>query len=204
MGVLDNTAASITVTSGTNLGTISVAPTISYTVRDTNPGNTFGVNHYLDRTTLWFGAMQFVVESYESSVTRTNTFTISSATWVDIYDGPHTIILQTENGTGLRSQATVSFIRTGNPEPKPEQPHLPPTTINPINPPVNHPTFSDNEVVKMGVLRHVHLKQGKEEVTLVKQAPSKIIFPDRYGSLFVEVEPRYRNGYTVDRFHLKE
>ena len=119
MGVLNNTAASITVTSGTNLGTISVAPTISYTVRDTNPGESFGVNHYLDRTSLWFGAIQFVVEPYESSVTRTNTFTISSATWVDIYDGPHTIILRTENGTGLRSQATVSFIRTGNPEPKP-------------------------------------------------------------------------------------
>ena len=204
MGILDNTAASITVTSDTNLGTISEPPTISYTVRDTNPGQYFGVNHYLDRTTLWFGAIQFDVKSYESNVTKTNTFTVSSATWFDIYDGPHTIILRTENGTGLRSQATVSFIRTGNPEPEPEQPYLPPTTINPINPPVDLPTFSDNEVVKMGVLRHVHLKQGKEEVTLVKQAPSKIIFPDRYGSLFVEVERRYRNGYTVDRFHLKE
>ena len=37
MGTLDNTAASITVTSGTNLGTISEPPTISYTVNDTNP-----------------------------------------------------------------------------------------------------------------------------------------------------------------------
>ena len=195
MGVLDNTAASITVTSGTNLGTISVAPTISYTVRDTNPGNTFGVNHYLDRTTLWFGAMQFVVEPYESSVTRTNTFTISSATWVDIYDGPHTIILQTENGTGLRSQATVSFVRTGNPEPKPEQPHLPPTTINPINPPANLPTFSDNEIVKMGVLRRIRNDQGKQEVKYVAQKTSQNLV---YQNLFVENEERYRNGYVVE------
>lgn len=204
MGVLDNTAASITVTSGTNLGTISEPPTISYTVYDTNPGETFGVDYYLDVTQVWFGAMQFHVESYESSVTRTCTFTMSSGTWYDLWPGSHTIILRTVNGTGLHSQATISFIKPGGSRPEPEQPHLPPTTINPINPPVNHPTFSDNEVVKMGVLRHVHLKQGKEEVTLVKQAPSKVMFPDRYGSLFVEVEPRYRNGYTVDRFHLKE
>ena len=204
MGILDNTAASITVTSGTNLGTISEPPTISYTVYDTNPGETFGVDYYLDVTQVWFGAMQFHVESYESSVTRTCTFTMSSGTWYDLWPGSHTIILRTVNGTGLHSQATISFIKPGSSRPEPEQPYLPPTTINPVNPPVNHPTFSDNEVVKMGVLRHVHLKQGKEEVTLVKQAPSKIIFPDRYGSLFVEVEPRYRNGYTVDSFHLKE
>lgn len=196
MGVLDNTAASITVTSGTNLGTISVAPTISYTVRDINPGNTFGVNHYLDRTTLWFGAMQFVVEPYESSVTRTNTFTVSSAIWVDIYDGPHTIILRTENGTGLRSQATVSFIRTGNPKPEPEQPHLPPTTINPINPPVNHPTFSDNEVVKMGVLRRIRNKNGEQEIEYVAQRTTR--YQLLYQHSFVENTERYRNGYLVN------
>lgn len=196
MGVLNNTAASITVTSDTNLGTISEPPTISYTVRDTNPGNTFGVNHYLDRTTLWFGAMQFVVEPYESSVTRTNTFTVSSATWVDIYDGPHTIILQTENGTGLRSQATVSFIRTGNPKPEPEQPHLPPTTINPINPPVNHPTFSDNEVVKMGVLRRIRNNQGKQEVKYIPQRTTR--YQLLYQHSFVENTERYRNGYLVN------
>lgn len=204
MGVLDNTAASITVTSGTNLGTISEPPTVSYTVYDTNPGETFGVDYYLDVTQVWFGANQFTVESYESSVTRTYTFTMSSSIWYDLWPGSHTIILRTVNGTGLHSQATISFIKPGSSRPEPEQPYIPPTTINPINPPVDLPTFSDNEVVKMGVLRHVHLEQGKEEVTLVKQAPSKIIFPDRYGSLFVEVEPRYRNGYTVDRFHLKE
>lgn len=204
MGILDNTAASITVTSGTNLGTINEPPTVSYTVYDTNPGETFGVDYYLDVTQVWFGAMQFHVESYESSVTRTCTFTMSSSTWYDLWPGSHKIILRTVNGTGLHSQATISFIKPGGSRPEPEQPYFPPTTINPVNPPVNYPTFSDNEVVKMGVLRHVHLEQGKEEVTLVKQAPSKIIFPDRYGSLFVEVEPRYRNGYTVDRFHLKE
>lgn len=196
MGVLDNTAASITVTSDTNLGTISEPPTISYTVYDTNPGETFGVDYYLDRTTLWFGAMQFVVEPYESSVTRTNTFTVSSATWVDIYDGPHTIILQTENGTGLRSQATVSFIRTGNPKPEPEQPHLPPTTINPINPPVNHPTFSDNEVVKMGVLRRIRNKNGEQEIEYVAQRTTR--YQLLYQHSFVENTERYRNGYLVN------
>lgn len=196
MGVLDNTAASITVTSDTNLGTISEPPTISYTVYDTNPGETFGVDYYLDRTTLWFGAMQFVVEPYESSVTRTNTFTVSSATWVDIYDGPHTIILQTENGTGLRSQATVSFVRTGNPEPKPEQPYLPPTTINPINPPVNHPTFSDNEVVKMGVLRRIRNKNEKQEIEYVAQRTTR--YQLLYQHSFVENTERYRNGYLVN------
>ena len=205
MGILDNTAASITVTSGTNLGTISEPPTISYTVNDTNPGQYFGVNHYLDRTTLWFGAIQFAVEPYESSVTRTNTFTVSSATWIDIYDGPHTIILRTENGTGLRSQATVSFIRTGNPEPKPEpepeRPYFPPTTINPVNPPVNHPTFSDNEVVKMGVLRHIHNEQGRQEVKYVAQKTSQNLV---YQHLFVEPKQRYRNGYVVSGYHPNE
>ena len=202
MGILDNTAASITVTSGTKLGTISEAPTISYTVRDTNPGQYFGVNHYLDRTTLWFGAIQFDVESYESNVTKTNTFTVSSATWIDIYDGPHTIILRTENGTGLRSQATVSFIRTGNPEPKPdpepdpepEQPYLPPTTINPVNPPVNHPTYSDNEIVKMGVLRRIRNSNGEQEVKYVPQRTSQNLV---YQNLFIENGQRYRNGYLV-------
>lgn len=200
MGVLNNTAASITVTSGTNLGTISVAPTISYTVRDTNPGQYFGVNHYLDRTTLWFGAIQFDVKSYESSVTRTNTFTVSSATWIDIYDGPHTIILRTENGTGLHSQATVSFVRTGNPEPKPEpeQPYIPPTTISPVNPPEDIPTFSDNEVVKMGVLRHIHNDQGNSGTTYVEQKTSRNLVCQHS---FVETDWRYRNGYVSTSHH---
>lgn len=196
MGILDNTAASITVTSGTNLGTISEPPTVSYTVYDTNPGETFGVNHYLDRTSLWFGAIQFAVEPYESSVTRTNTFTMSSASWIDVYDGPHTIILRTENGTGLRSQATVSFIRTGNPEPEPEQPYLPPTTINPVNPPVNHPTFSDNEVVKMGVLRRIRNKNGEQEIEYVAQRTTR--YQLLYQHSFVENTERYRNGYLVN------
>ena len=194
MGILNNTAASITVTSGTNLGTISKPPTISYTVRDINPGQYFGVDHCLDRTTSWFGGIQFVVEPYESSVTRTNTFTISSATWVDIYDGPHTIILRTENGTGLRSQATISFTRTGNPKPQSSGSSLPPTTINPINPPANLPTFSDNEIVKMGVLRRIRNDQGKQEVKYVAQKTSQNLV---YQNLFVENEERYRNGYVV-------
>ena len=205
MGILDNTAASITVTSGTNLGTISEPPTISYTVRDTNPGQYFGVNHYLDRTTLWFGAIQFDVKSYESNVTKTNTFTVSSATWIDIYDGPHTIILRTENGTGLRSQATVSFIRTGNPEPKPdpepERPYFPPTTISPINPPVNHPTFSDNEIIKMGVLRRIRNEQGKQEVKYIAQKTSQNLV---YQHLFAEPKQRYRNGYIVSGYYPNE
>ena len=194
MGILNNTAASITVTSGTNLGTISKPPTISYTVRDINPGQYFGVDHCLDRTTSWFGGIQFVVEPYESSVTRTNTFTISSATWVDIYDGPHTIILRTENGTGLRSQATISFTRTGNPKTQSSGSSLPPTTINPINPPANLPTFSDNEIVKMGVLRRIRNDQGKQEVKYVAQKTSQNLV---YQNLFVENEERYRNGYVV-------
>ena len=149
MGVLDNTAASIVVTSGTDLGTISEPPTVSYTVYDTNPGETFGVDYYLDVTQVWFGAMQFPVEPYESVVTKTCTFTMSSGTWYDLWPGSHTIILRTVNGTGLHSQATISFIKPGSSRPEPEQPYFPPTTIDPVNPPVNLPTFSDNEVVKI-------------------------------------------------------
>lgn len=195
MGILDNTAASITVTSGTNLGTISEPPTVSYTVYDTNPGETFGVDYYLDVTQVWFGAMQFHVESYESSVTRTCTFTMSSGTWYDLWPGSHTIILRTVNGTGLHSQATISFIKPGSSRPEPEQPYLPPTTINPINPPANLPTFSDNEIVKMGVLRRVRNDQGKQEVKYVAQKTSQNLV---YQNLFVENEERYRNGYVVE------
>lgn len=196
MGVLDNTAASITVTSGTNLGTISEPPTISYTVYDTNPGETFGVDYYLDVTQVWFGAMQFHVESYESSVTRTCTFTMSSGTWYDLWPGSHTIILRTVNGTGLHSQATISFIKPGSSRPEPEQPYLPPTTINPVNPPVNHPTFSDNEVVKMGVLRRIRNKNGEQEIEYVAQRTTR--YQLLYQHSFVENTERYRNGYLVN------
>ena len=196
MGVLNNTAASITVTSGTNLGTISEPPTISYTVYDTNPGETFGVDYYLDVTQVWFGAMQFHVESYESSVTRTCTFTMSSGTWYDLWPGSHTIILRTVNGTGLHSQATISFIKPGSSRPEPEQPYLPPTTINPINPPVSHPTFSDNEVVKMGVLRRIRNKNEKQEIEYVAQRTTR--YQLLYQHSFVENTERYRNGYLVN------
>lgn len=195
MGILDNTAASITVTSGTNLGTISEPPTISYTVYDTNPGETFGVDYYLDVTQVWFGAMQFHVESYESSVTRTCTFTMSSGTWYDLWPGSHTIILRTVNGTGLHSQATISFIKPGSSRPEPEQPYLPPTTINPVNPPVNLPTFSDNEVVKMGVLRRIRNKNEKQEIEYVAQRTTRYQI---YQHSFVENTERYRNGYLVN------
>lgn len=198
MGVLDNTAASITVTSGTNLGTISEPPTVSYTVYDTNPGETFGVDYYLDVTQVWFGAMQFHVESYESSVTRTCTFTMSSGTWYDLWPGSHTIILRTVNGTGLHSQATISFIKPGSSRPEPEQPYLPPTTINPINPPVNHPTFSDNEVVKMGVLRRVQNRFGEPEAEYVPQKTSRIVTSVQS---FIDNTERYRNGYLVNPIH---
>ena len=195
MGVLDNTAASIVVTSGTNLGTISEPPTVSYTVYDTNPGETFGVDYYLDVTQVWFGAMQFPVEPYESSVTKTCTFTMSSGTWYDLWPGSHTIILRTVNGTGLHSQATISFIKPGGSRPEPEQPYFPPTTIDPVNPPVNHPTFSDNEVVKMGVLRRIRNKNGKQEVKYIAQKTSQNLV---YRHLFIENEQRYRNGYLVN------
>ena len=195
MGILDNTAASITVTSGTNLGTISEPPTISYTVYDTNPGETFGVDYYLDVTQVWFGAMQFHVESYESSVTRTCTFTMSSGTWYDLWPGSHTIILRTVNGTGLHSHAIISFIKPGSSRPEPEQPYLPPTTINPINPPVDLPTFSDNEVVKMGVLRRIRNKNGEQEVKYIAQKTSQNLV---YRHLFIENEQRYRNGCLVN------
>lgn len=202
MGVSNNTAASITVTSSTNLGTISTAPTISFTVNDTNPGSTFGVNYYLDRTTLWFGAIQFTVNSWEHNVTRSESFTIPSSTWVDIYDGPHTIILLVENGTGHTNQATISFTRTGNPEPQNNGgSYLPPTTISPVNPPEDIPTFSDNEIVKMGVLRRIRNDQGKQEVKYVAQKTSQNLV---YQHLFVESKQRYRNGYVISEYHLNE
>ena len=196
MGVLNNTAASITVTSGTNLGTISEPPTISYTVYDTNPGETFGVDYYLDVTQVWFGAMQFPVEPYESGVTKTCTFTMSSGTWYDLWPGSHTIILRTVNGTGLHSQATISFIKPGGSRPEPEQPYFPPTTIDPVNPPVNHPTFSDNEVVKMGVLRRIRNKNGEQEIEYVAQRTTR--YQLLYQHSFVENTERYRNGYLVN------
>ena len=195
MGVLNNTAASITVTSGTDLGIISGPPTVSYTVYDTNPGQTFGVNYYLNTTFLWFGANYFTVESHESSVTRTYTFTMSSSTWYDIPPGSHKIILQTENGTGLYSQATISFIKADGPNPKPEQPSLPPTSINPIYPPIDHPTFSDNEVVKMGVLRRIRKKNKKQEIEYVAQRTTQYNMNQHS---FVENTERYRNGYLVN------
>ena len=194
MGVLDNTAASIVVTSGTDLGTISEPPTVSYTVYDTNPGETFGVDYYLDVTQVWFGAMQFPVEPYESGVTKTCTFTMSSGTWYDLWPGSHTIILRTVNGTGLHSQATISFIKPGGSRPEPEQPYFPPTTIDPVNPPVNHPTYSDNEIVKMGVLRRIRNSNGEQEVKYVPQRTSQNLV---YQNLFIENGQRYRNGYLV-------
>ena len=196
MGVLDNTAASIVVTSGTDLGLINEPPTVSYTIYDTDPGQTLGVDYYLDVTLVWFGAMQFHVESYESSVTRTCTFTMSSGTWYDLWPGSHTIILRTVNGTGLHSQATISFIKPGSSRPEPEQPYLPPTTINPINPPVSHPTFSDNEVVKMGVLRRIRNKNEKQEIEYVAQRTTR--YQLLYQHSFVENTERYRNGYLVN------
>ena len=195
MGILNNTAASITVTSGTDLGIISGPPTVSYTVYDTNPGETFGVDYYLDVTQVWFGAMQFPVEPYESGVTKTCTFTMSSSTWYDIPPGSHKIILQTENGTGLYSQATISFIKADGPNPKPEQPSLPPTSINPIYPPIDHPTFSDNEVVKMGVLRRIRKKNKKQEIEYVAQRTTQYNMNQHS---FVENTERYRNGYLVN------
>ena len=195
MGVLNNTAASITVTSGTDLGIISGPPTVSYTIYDTNPGQTFSVNYYLDNTFLWFGAMQFYVESYESNVTRTCTFTMSSSTWFDICDGPHTIILQAENGTELHSQATISFVKASGIYSGPEQPSLPPTSINPIYPPIDHPTFSDNEVVKMGVLRRIRKKNKKQEIEYVAQRTTQYNMNQHS---FVENTERYRNGYLVN------
>ena len=197
MGVLNNTAASITVTSGTDLGPISEPPTVSYTVYDTNPGQTFGVNYYLDTTFLWFGGNNFLVESYESSVTRTCTFTMSSSAWYDIPPGSHKIILQTENGTELHSQATISFIKASGIYSGPGQPSYvsPPTSIDPINPPVDHPTFSDNEVVKMGVLRRIRNKNGKQEIEYVAQRTSRYLL--RQDS-FIENKERYRNGYLVN------
>ena len=194
MGILDNTAASIVVTSGTDLGLINEPPTVSYTIYDTDPGQTLGVDYYLDVTLVWFGAMQFHVESYESSVTRTCTFTMSSGVWYDLWPGSHTIILRTVNGTGLHSQATISFIKPGSSRPEPEQPYLPPTTINPVNPPVNHPTYSDNEIVKMGVLRRIRNSNGEQEVKYVPQRTSQNLV---YQNLFIENGQRYRNGYLV-------
>ena len=195
MGVLNNTAASITVTSGTNLGTILRAPIISFAVSDINPGSTFGVDCYIDTTTAWFHTFQFAVNSWDNYVSENKTFEIPSNIWVDIYNGKHTIILVARNGTNYTNRVTISFIRTGNPKPQSSGSSLPPTTINPINPPANLPTFSDNEIVKMGVLRRIRNDQGKQEVKYVAQKTSQNLV---YQNLFVENEERYRNGYVVE------
>ena len=189
MGVSNNSAASITVTSGTNLGTISSPPTISYTATDTNPGSTFGVDYYLDQTSIWFGAMQFVVNSYDYSVTESKSFTIPSATWFDIYDGSHTIILIVRNGTNYTSRATVTFTRTGNPKPSSSNSTNYPTTINPINPPVNLPTFGDNEVIKMGTLR---VTEGSNSVDYAQTTSKRALYKD-----VTRIYPRDRNGWEI-------
>ena len=192
MGVSNNSAASITVTSSTNLGTISSPPTISYTATDTNPGSTFGVDYYLDQTSIWFGAMQFAYDAWETKVTRSESFTIPSGTWVDIYDGDHTIILIVRNGTKYTNQVTVRFTRTGNPKPSSSGSSNTvyyPTTINPINPPANLPTFGDNEVVKMGTLR---VTEGSNSVDYAQTTTKRAVYAD-----IIYTFPRDRNGWEI-------
>ena len=196
MGVLNNTAAEIIINGPTQYGNISNPFTISYSVGDTDPGESLGIDFFLDDVRVWFDSKKFDVNSYDHEVWHHGKYTIPSNIWIDIYDGFHTIIIVTRNGTNyLTSQAVISFTRTGNP--KRGDSSLS-TGINPLNPPANLPTISDNETVRMGILCRKYTDHGKEKVVYVKQKPSKLMFPDGHGTLFTDNGPRYRNGSVIN------
>ena len=196
MGVLNNTAAEIIINGPTQYGNISNPFTISYSVHDTDPGESLGIDFFLDDVRVWFDSKKFDVNSYDHEVWRHGKYTIPSSVWIDIYDGFHKIIVVTRNGTNyLTSQAVISFTRTGNPERGDSSLS---TGINPLNPPSNLPTISDNETVKMGILCRKYTDHGKEKVVYVKQKPSKLMFPDGHGTLFTDNRPRYRNGSVIN------
>ena len=196
MGVLNNTAAEIIINGPTQYGNISKPFTISYSVGDTDPGESLGIDFFLDDVRVWFDSKKFDVNSYDHEVWHHGKYTIPSSVWIDIYDGFHKIIVVTRNGTNyLTSQAVISFTRTGNPERGDSSLS---TDINPLNPPSNLPTISDNETVKMGILCRKYTDHGKEKVVYVKQKPSKLMFPDGHGTLFTDNRPRYRNGSVIN------
>lgn len=202
MGILDNTAAEIIINGPTQYGNVSNPFTISYSVHDTDPGETLGIDFFLDDVRVWFDSKSFTVNSYDHEVWRNEKYTIPSSIWVDIYDGFHTIIIVTRNGTNyLTNQAVISFTRTGNP--KRGDSSLS-TGINPLNPPSNLPTISDNETVKMGILCRKYTEHGKEKVVYVKQKPSKLMFPDGHGTLFTDECPRYRDGSIINTYLPKD
>ena len=196
MGILNNTAAEIIINGPTQYGNISNPFTISYSVGDTDPGESLGIDFFLDDVRVWFDSKKFDVNSYDHEVWHHGKYTIPSNIWIDIYDGFHTIIIVTRNGTNyLTSQAVIAFTRTGNP--KRGDSSLS-TGINPLNPPANLPTISDNETVRMGILCRKYTEHGKENVVYVKQKPSKLMFPDGHGTLFTDNGPRYRNGSVIN------
>ena len=197
MGVLNNPAAAKIIINGpTQYGNVSDPFTISYSVYDTDPGGDLGLDFFLDNTCVWFDSKKFDVNPYDHEVWRHGEYTIPSSVWIDIYDGPHTIIIETRNGTNyFYNQAFITFTRTGNP--KRGDSSLS-TGINPLDPPSNLPTISDNETVKMGILCRKYIDHGKEKIVYVKQKPSKLMFPDGHGTLFTDNNPRYRDGSVIN------
>ena len=172
-----NSRPVISISSGINLGTISVNPTIRYWVYDYD-GDSLSVNIYLDRKTLWVGGRN-------SSANPSNEYTyqMTTDTWNEyVTNGSHSLIFVVSDSKGLTCESTVSFTRTGY------------SSVGTA--PFVPPAISDCGDVQMGVLRHTHkYTNGRQEVTNIVQGTSSC-FTNK--PVMVEIGKRDSDGWLVN------
>ena len=187
---MSNNKPVIATSSGVNLGTISVNPTIRYWVYDYD-GDSLSVNIYLDRKTLWVGG-----RNAPANPSNDYSYQMTSDTWKNyVYDGPHSLYFVVSDGKGGTDETIVTFTRTGNPEPgSTTAPLLPPETITPEAPFIP-PAVTDCGDVQMGVLRHTHkYTNGRQEITNITQGTSSYFINK---PVMVEVGKRDSDGWLV-------
>ena len=86
---MSNNKPVIATSSGTNLGTISVNPTVKYWVYDYD-GDDLSINVYLDRKTLWVGG-----RNAPANPSNDYSYQMTDDTWQKyVSDGPHTLYFE--------------------------------------------------------------------------------------------------------------
>ena len=187
---MSNNKPVIATSSGTNLGTISVNPTVKYWVYDYD-GDDLSINVYLDRKTLWVGG-----RNAPANPSNDYSYQMTDDTWQKyVFDGPHTLYFEVSDSKGATDETWVTFTRIGNPE-NVTAPMVPPATINPVPAPFVPPAIPDCGDVQMGVLRHTHrYTHGRQEVTNIVQGTSSC-FTNK--PVMVEIGKRDSDGWLIN------
>ena len=98
--VINNTAPTISGSDG-NLGEKKVAFTQTYTIGDAD-GNPVTVTEAIDGTP---------IRSYVATLGATNTFSVTSTTWISLTNGPHTMTITATDG-GATTVRTYTFTKS--------------------------------------------------------------------------------------------